>query len=320
MKTEVSNERSRRLSLTSLSLPIVLVLLMIIFSILSPYFFTIKNLMNIGMYSSINGIIAVGMTFVILTANIDISVGSILALSGMAGPYILSIGLPSGIALLSTLVIGMLLGSINGFVVTRLKVNSLIATLGTMAIFRGVSLIISKARVIYTPPGTFFDFIGTGRIFEIIPFAFVIMITAYLIGYLVLRKTPFGWNIYSVGGNPNACELLGIGVDKVIFFAFVLSGFSSALGSSVFMSMLGSWVPKVGLTTALDVITATILGGISVFGGRGKIGGVILGVLIIAVIGNGLTILNVISYWQDVAKGSLLIFAIYINQIEFSRK
>jgi len=314
------NNMSKQLKLSNLSLPILLILLLIIFSILSPYFFSVKNLMNIGMYSSINGVIAIGMTFVILTANIDISVGSILALSGMVGPYLLSIGMHSGIAILATLITGIFLGAINGFVVTRLRVNSLIATLGTMAIFRGVSLIISKAKVIYTPPGTFFDFIGAGRVLGIIPTAFIIMVISYLFGYFILKNTIYGWNIYSVGGNPSACELLGIDVNKVIFLAFILSGFSSALGSAVFMSMLGSWVPKVGLTTALDVITATILGGISVFGGRGKIVGVIFGVLIIATIGNGLTILNVVSYWQNVAKGSLLILAIYLNQIEFKQK
>lgn len=310
-------EKYRKLfNLKNLSLPTVLVLLVVIFSIASPYFFTIKNLMNIGMYSSIDGVIAVGMAFVILTGNIDISVGSIVALSGMVCPNLLIMGIPSGIALLATLIVGALLGCVNGFFIIKLKVNSLIATLGTMAIFRGVSLIISKAKVIYTPTGTFFDIIGAGRIFNIVPVAFLIMVFVYILGYFILKNTIFGWNIYSVGGNPTPCELVGINVNKIIFLSFVLSGFSASLGSTILISMLGSWVPRVGLQTALNVITATILGGISVTGGRGKIVGVILGVLIIAIIGNGLTILNVMSYWQEVLKGTLLVFAIYINQIK----
>lgn len=302
-----------------MGLSIVLGLLLIIFSFLSPYFFGFNNLMNIGMYASIQGLATVGMTFVILSGQIDISVGAIMTFSAMVGAFLLSSGLSPIIAILGALGVGTAIGVCNGLVVTRGKVNPIITTLGTMAIFRGMSLVISKGHIIHIEPGSFFDFIGAGRFFNLVPFAFVLVVAIYIVALFILDQSRYGWSVYSVGGNPNACFLAGINVKRIILTVFMISGFCASLGGIVYLSMLGSWVPKLGFGTELPIIAATVLGGISLTGGRGKIIGVFIAVFIIEVIGNGLTILGVVSYWQDVAKGFLLIGAVLIDQLKVKR-
>ncbi|MHB8278961.1 MAG: ABC transporter permease [Candidatus Humimicrobiaceae bacterium] len=293
----------------------VLLLLIAVFSFLAPNFFKLNNFMNLGMYSATMAISAAGMTFVIITGGIDISVGAIMSVSGTFAAYLLLITGNVALAVIGALCIGALIGFINGLLVTKLQVNSIIVTIGTMSILKGAVYLISGGRMVQYKNVAAFDYFGPARIGKVIPMALVIMIIIYVIGGFVLSRLKFGRHVFATGGNKQNSLLAGIKVNKITILVFIISGFTAALSGIVLTSLLGAGMPQIGLGTEIDVIAATILGGAAIAGGRGNLFGTIIGVLIIEVVGNALTQIGLITFWQDIFKGVILILAVYFDQL-----
>lgn len=291
-----------------------LLIIVLILSISSPTFLTTGNLLNVLRQVTINALIAFGMTFVILTGGIDLSVGSILALSGAltAGMMKLS-GLDPILAVLIGLIAGTLMGMVNGFFITKGKVAPFIATLATMTIFRGLTLVYTGGRPISGLGSDWFRTIGAGYLFGI-PLPVIWMALMFIILYLVLKKTTFGRYVYAVGGNEEATRLAGIRVAKVKVAVYALSGFLAALAGIILTSRLDSAQPNAGLAYELDAIAAVVVGGTSLAGGRGWIVGTMIGALIIGVLNNGLNLLDVTSYYQQVVKGLVILVAVLLDR------
>lgn len=289
---------------------IALILLIIAISIVSPDFRTINNFLSLLRQSAINGLIAFGMTCIILTGGIDLSVGSILALTSIICAHTIKLGLPAPLAVLIALIFGIILGVISGLMVTKSRLQPFIATLITMTGYRGLTMIISGGKPISRLGNNFLlNHIGKGS-FLGIPTPVWILIVFFAIFLFVLKKTVFGRQIYATGSNANAAELAGININKTKLIVYATSGFMSALSGLILVSRLGSAQPTLGEGYELDAIAAVALGGTSMTGGRGKITGTLIGILIIAVLNNGLNIIGVSSYYQDVVKALVIFLAV----------
>lgn len=304
-----SVDRLRKQSLAGLL--IVYALLVIALSLLSPYFFSVNNFLNILVAVSIIGIIAVAMTVVIVSGGIDLSVGSVVALTGTAVAQ-LSHKMPTPAAALVALLLGTLIGALNGVAVTRIGINPLIATLGTLSIARGLAFVFSGGLT-QTIDDERFGFLGQGFVLGI-PFPVIVMLLLFLLVAWVMRSTVFGRSLYAVGGNAQASRLAGLPVRQLQMTVYILSGFSAALGGIFLSSQLGAGAPQAASGIELSVIAAVILGGTSLSGGKGTIGGTLVGVLILGTLNNGLTLLNVSSYYQEVARGAVLLIAVGLDQ------
>lgn len=289
-----------------------LLLLGIILTILSDRFLSVNNLLNVARQVSINAIISVGMTLVILTGGIDLSVGSILALSGSITAGLMAGGTTLVVALIAGIAIGSLLGIVNGLLVTKGKIQPFIATMGMMTIARGVTLVYTEGRPITGMEGAF-RFLGGGYVVGI-PFPVILMAIIFAVAYFVLKKTCFGRYIYAIGGNEEAARLSGIRTDQVIVAVYTLAGFFAGLGGIIMASRLNSAQPTAGMGFELDAIAAVVLGGTSLSGGIGTIGGTLIGALIIGVLDNGLNLLNVSSFYQQVAKGLVILIAVLLDR------
>jgi ribose transport system permease protein len=290
-----------------------LFVLCLIVSFASQDFRTIDNLLIILRQTSINFIIAMGMTFVILTGGIDLSVGSILAFSSAICASMLSSGHPAILAVLVALLIGALCGFINGFFVSYARLQPFITTLVSMTVFRGFTLVFTGGRPISSGDSPFFDFIGNGHIFSI-PFPIVLMLIIFTLSYYSLNHTRFGRYIYSIGGNEEASYLAGIDVSKNKTIVYVISGLFAAIAGIIVSSRLGSAQPTAGSGYELDAIAAAVVGGTSLAGGIGNIQGTFAGALVIGVISNALNLLKVSSYYQTIVKGLVILFAVLIDQ------
>ncbi len=290
-----------------------LILLMIVLSIVSPYFFTFRNLMNVAQQSTIIALVAAGELLAILTAGIDLSVGSILALSiSVTGVTTITMGINPIIGLILGLGTGALAGMANGLLLTKLHLpHPFIATLGMMNIARGLALIITKASPVSGFP-SWIQFLGAGYMGPI-PFSFIIVIVIAIIFHFFLTKTELGRHIYAVGGNKEAAKLSGINVDKVLIWVFTLSGLMAAVAGIILMGRVNAAYPLAGMQYELDAIAAVIIGGASFFGGVGNIWGTMIGAIILAVIRNGLNLLGVSSDMQSVVIGAVIIGAVYID-------
>ena len=291
-----------------------LIIIVIILSILSSDFLTLNNLFNVLRQVSINALIAFGMTFVILTGGIDLSVGSMLALSSAFTAGLLASGTDPILAILAGLLAGTAMGAMNGLIITKGKVAPFIATLATMTIYRGFTLVYTEGRPItgFTDSVTFQMF-GKGYFFGI-PFPVITMIIAYFILYFLLRKTTFGRGVYAIGGNEEASLLSGLKVDRIKIGVYSLIGLLSALAGTTLSSRLNSAQPTAGAAYELDAIAAVVLGGTSLSGGRGWIFGTLIGALIIGVLNNGLNLLNVSSFYQQVVKGGVILLAVILDR------
>lgn len=305
---------------------IALVLLVIVISIVSPEFRTASNFLNLLRQASFNGLIAFGMTCVILSDGIDLSVGSTFALSAIVCAELIVNGVPAGLAILISLVVGTLLGVVSGILVTKGRLQPFIATLITMTAYRGLSMILTDgkpisrlAASIETESGQFlFKVIGKGNIeigpkgdpFISIPIPVIILLIALAIFYFVLHKTTFGRRIYATGSNAKCANLVGVNTSKTKIAVYAISGFMAAFAGLIMISRLDSAQPTLGDGYELDAIAAVALGGTSMSGGRGKIVGTFAGVLIIAVLNNGLNILGVGSYYQEVIKAIVILVAV----------
>ena len=299
---------------------IALALLVVVLSVIEPSFRAPSNLMNLLRQASFNGLIAFGMTLVILSDGIDLSVGSVFALSAIICAELLVSGMPAVLAVLIALVVGTALGAISGLLVTKGRLQPFIATLITMTAYRGVAKIITDGKPISQLANSassgefFFKAMGKGSVLIAetikIPIPAIILVLAFLIVYFVLNKTTFGRRIYATGSNAKCANLVGVNTARIKIACYSISGFLSALAGLLMISRLDSAQPTLGSGYELDAIAAVALGGPSMSGGRGKITGTIAGVLIIAVLNNGLNIMNVSSYYQEVIKAVVILVAV----------
>lgn len=291
-----------------------LILILIILTFLNENFFTLNNILNLLRQVSVNALIAFGMTFVILTAGIDLSVGSILALGSALTAGMLTSGMDPMLAVFLGLLIGLALGAVNGLIITKGKVAPFIATLATMTVFRGVTLVYTDGKPITGLSNSFtFEMLGKGYFFGI-PFPVIIMLIVFLILFFILRNTVFGRQVYAIGGNEEAAILSGIKADRVKIWVYSLTGMLSVLAGIIITSRLNSAQPTAGTMYELDAIAAVVIGGTSLMGGRGRIVGTLIGALIIGVITNGLNLLNVSSFYQQIVKGAVILFAVLLDR------
>lgn len=289
---------------------IALILLVVGISFVSPEFRTWNNFLSLLRQSSINGLIAFGMTCVILTDAIDLSVGSVLALSTALCAGMIVNGVPVGLAMILALVIGIVLGCVSGVLVTKGRLQPFIATLITMTVYRGLTMIFTNGKPISNLGDSFtLKVVGKGNFYHI-PIPVILLLLIFIGFYILLQKTTFGRAIYATGSNAKCAKLAGINIHRTKIIAYAISGFMAALSGLILLSRLGSAQSTLGDGYELDAIAAVALGGTSMSGGRGKIYGTLVGVLIIAVLNNGLNILGVSSYYQDVIKGLVILVAV----------
>jgi ribose transport system permease protein len=293
------------------------VLELIIFSQLSPYFFTAENILNVTLQTSITAIIAVGMTLVIITGGIDLSVGAIVALTGVIATSVLKASLPLSVSFPLAISAGLLIGGAAGFFVgicvTRMNIAPFIATLAVMTISRGAAYLYTDGRPIWEIPAEF-GLLGSGRVLEV-PIPTIIMIIIYLIAYVLLNHMPFGRHVYAVGGNKEAARLAGIDTNRVLVKVYTLCGVLSSLSGILLASRMNSGQPNAGMMYELDVIAAVVVGGTSLQGGRGSIVGTFIGAMLIGVLRNGLNLLNVNSYVQQIVVGVVILLAVVMDQV-----
>ncbi|KJH71032.1 ABC transporter permease subunit [Aliterella atlantica] len=291
----------------------ILILICVLFSFLSPNFLTPNNLVNIFRQASINIVLATGMTFVILTGGIDLSVGSILAVSAVVSVLVSLIPGLGWAAVLAGLLVGLALGLLNGALITFLDVPPFIVTLGSLTALRGAAFLIANGTTVFNRDLNF-AWVGNTYLGPL-PWLAVIALLTVAISWFVLRQTVLGVQIYAVGGNERAARLTGIKVNRVLLFVYGVSGALAGLGGIMSSSRLFSATGTLGQGYELDAIAAVILGGTSFTGGVGTIVGTLLGALIIAVLNNGLTLLNLSYFWQLVVKGLVIIVAVIIDRL-----
>ena len=287
---------------------IALVLLVVVIGVISPEFRTLSNFLSLLRQSSINGFIAFGMTCVILTGGIDLSVGSVLALSTALCAGFITNGVPVGLAMVLALIIGTALGAVSGLLVTKGRLQPFIATLITMTVYRGATMIFMDGKPISNLGDSFtLKVVGKGNFYHI-PIPAITFVVMFLIFMFVLEKTTFGRRVYATGSNEQSAKLAGINVNRTKLITYAISGCMSALSGLILLSRLSSAQPTLGSGYELDAIAAVALGGMN--GGRGRVWGTFVGILIIAVLNNGLNILGVSSYYQDVVKGIVILIAV----------
>lgn len=316
-----SDRITRKLS-GEFGIGIAFVLEFILFAFLSPYFFTPDNLLNVSLQASITAIIAAGMTFVILTGGIDLSVGSLVAFAGIVSTTVLKTGLPpvAGFiaAILAGVAVGSLSGAFAGFCITRFNIAPFIVTLATMTIWRGAAFVWTDGRPVWELPAGF-AFLGTGRLLAV-PVPTIIMVLTFIASHIILTRTRFGRYVYAVGGNIEAARLAGIRTWRVLVNVYILSGTLAALSGILLASRMNSGQPNAGVAYELDVIAAVVVGGTSLSGGAGSIVGTFIGAMLIAVLRNGLNLLNVNSYIQQVIVGVVILLAVMLDQIRRRRR
>jgi ribose/xylose/arabinose/galactoside ABC-type transport system permease subunit len=286
------------------------ILLCVALSLLSDRFLTLNNAVNVLRQSTINGIVAVGMTLVILTAGIDLSVGAVLALCTVVAADLLQKGVPVPLAVMAGLSLGTALGVVSGLIITKARVPPFVVTLGMMTVARGLALTYTQGRPITGLPAGF-RFIGTGSLGPV-PMPIVLAGFTFLLGYVLLTRTRVGEYILALGNNPVAARYAGIATDRYTTFVYAVAGLLAALAGMILVARLDSAQPTAGLGYEFDAIAAVVVGGTSFAGGEGGLGGTLLGVLVIAVLNNGLNLLNVSSFYQPVVTGVVIALALLL--------
>jgi len=301
------------------SVALILLAISLVFAVTSPNFLEPSNLLNIGLQTSIIAIVAIGMTFTILTAGIDLSVGSVMALSGaLAAGLAVRNGLGTVPAILLALLAGTAFGAINGTLIVRGGIPPFVATLATLAVARGLTLVYTQGRPIAGLDKSFV-WLGNGRILGL-PVPVILMIAAAIIAWVVLRQTRFGLYVYATGGNEETTRLAGVSPVRIKLAVYMISGFMAALGGVLLTARLASAQPNAATGWELDAIAAPVLGGVSLFGGVGGVVGTIIGAFIIGVLRNGLNLLRVPSYYQQVITGVVLVLAVMLDLATKRRK
>jgi ribose/xylose/arabinose/galactoside ABC-type transport system permease subunit len=295
-----------------------LLVVFVALSVFTPYFFTTPNLLNIGKAVAIVGIAAAGQTIVIIGGGFDLSVGSTMAAAGMLAAFLLEAGTAIPIAFTAAIALGVLIGAVNGTLITRFRINPLIATLGTLAIVRGLAFVISGGQEIVINDAAWLS-LGTGDLLGI-PYIVIVLLGTFLVFGLAMPRTAFGRYTYAIGSNIRAARLAGVAVDRWRMLIYVTCGITAALSGLVLTARTGSARPSAAVGFELDVITAVILGGASLSGGRGTLSGTLVGLLLIGVVNNGLTLAQVPAYWQGVVKGAILLAAVLYDELRRSRR
>ena len=309
--TIMQSKRSFRSVLNNIRMLIVLIVLVILFAFLSPYFLNVRNIYAIGLTISVIGIVCIGQSLVLLTGEFDLSVGSVAGFCGIVvalltknhGNYLLWLFMGLGL--------GTLIGLVNGLLITKAKVNALITTLSMLTIFQGATFLVNNGYAVGVNLDAF-RFLGTTRVFSL-PLPIIILFLLYALFYMILRYTVFGRYVYSIGGNPEAARLSGINVDKIKIFVYMISSGLASFGGIMLASRLGSAQTTAGNQYPLNSIAACVLGGIAIGGGVGNIFGALIGVAIIGVLKSGLIMINMPSYYQWIANGIVLIIAVYLD-------
>ena len=307
MKTKLR----RKLSGTVIFAAILLETL--VFALLAPPFISLENLVNVALSIAVTGVLAVGMTFVILTGGIDLSIGSVVALGGVVAAIVtqktefVSLGFGAALA------IGLLSGAFNGAAIAYFRVPPFVVTLAVLTIARGLAFIFSEGRSIGNLPESF-GLIGKSNILGI-PYVVWAMLFAFAFGWFILRQTTFGRYVYAVGGNAEAAFLSGVSVKTVTFRVYLLNGLIIGLAAVLLASRLGAGVPNSGLQYELDVIAAVVVGGTSLSGGRGSIIGTLLGTIFIGVLSNGLNLIEIDTYVQKIVLGAVILIAVLVDQL-----
>ncbi|QGZ58963.1 MULTISPECIES: ABC transporter permease [Paraburkholderia] len=312
--SQVTLTPGSRATLQKLGPFVALLIIAVALSIVSRDFLTVDNLLNVMRQASINALIAFGMTLVILLGGIDLSAGSVLALSSVIIATLLSSGTPAIVATLAGLVAGGVMGFANGLVISKGKVAPFIATLGSMTVLRGLALVVSNGSPISSFNSDFFSLLGGGYVARLVPIPVVLMLVMFGVFWVLLRKTVFGRHIYATGGNAESAKLSGVKVDRIQLWVYTIAGVMSALAGVVLTSRLNSAQPTAGTGYELDAIAAVVLGGTSLTGGRGWIFGTLVGALLIGVLNNGLNLLDVSSFYQQVIKGIVILLAVLIDR------
>jgi ribose transport system permease protein len=303
------------------SLVIVVIIMYVIFGGINQDFFSFQNFKGIIASLSVTGIMSVGLAFVVLTGNFDVSIGSILGISAVIMGKLFNVAggqIPIFVIIIIGILVGAAVGALNGFLVTFVGINSVITTLGTLAVFRGLSFLYANEPSLIN--NKTYIALGRGFIAKTIPYTFIYMLVVFVAGYLVLRYTKFGRDIYQVGANPSAARLAGISTRKMQFWAFVIAGVTSAMAAVIMTSQAAFAQGEFGLGFEFTILTIVILGGISLAGGRGTLVGVIIALLIINSISNGLTMMSVPVNWREAFNGIILITAILIDSVRVKRR
>jgi ribose transport system permease protein len=293
---------------------IALLLLCAGLALLSPDFLSVGNVLDVMRQVSINAVIAFGMTLAILLGGIDLSVGSILAVSSVLIALLIKADYPAPLATVLGILSGAIMGAVNGLLISKGKVAPFIATLGMMTLLRGAALVLSQGSPISGFSSNFFSTLGGGYLARVIPLPVVWMLALFVIFWFVLDRTVFGRHVYATGGNAEAARLSGIKTDQVKILAYTLSGAMAAVAGVILTSRLDSAQPTAGAGYELDAITAVVLGGTSLAGGRGWIFGTLVGALLIGVLNNGLNLLGVSAFYQQVIKGSVILLAVLLDR------
>ncbi|WP_367301233.1 ABC transporter permease [Leuconostoc carnosum] len=314
--SESVNQKNFFSQLAGLGPVLALVVLVIITTMMNSSFLDVNNLLNLLRQVSINGLIAFGMTFVILTGGIDLSVGAMLALTSALTAMMITSGVPTLLAMLIGILIGGVLGGINGLIITKGGAAPFIASLATMTIFRGATYVFTDGNPItgkVMNDSFAFQFIGRGYFFGI-PVPVIIMIVAFIILYILLHKMTFGRKTYALGGNEKAAFVSGIKVKMTKTWIYVISGIMSSAAGMVLISRLSSAQPDAGTGFEMDAIAAVVLGGTSLAGGRGRIFGTFIGALIIGTLNNGMNLIGISSFYQQIVKGIVIIIAVLLDR------
>lgn len=306
-----------------IGLIISLIALTLLFAGISPYFFNVSNFSNMLMSISLIGIVSTGMTMVIIGGGFDLSVGSNMALTGVVVGSLLHSGLSQAVAIPVGLAIGLVTGLVNGLSIAKLKINPFITTLSTMIVIRAAAFIYSNGTSfgIYDTKPNFpdFGFWGRGNILGF-PVPIILMCGVVLVGHILLSRSVFGREIYAVGGNEEAAIVSGINKERVIVLIYTISGFLASFAGIILSSRLTAGVPSAGTGYEMNAVAAVVLGGASLKGGEGKVSDTVLAVLVLGVLGNGFVLLGLSSFWQDVARGVILMLSVGIDQLRTRRK
>ena len=307
-------KKTSKISFQKLGPLLALVVLAAFVTFMNPNFIAPTNLFNLLRQVSTNALIAFGMTFVIITGGIDLSVGSTLALTSAVMAGVIASGIDPILAMLLSLILGTILGGINGLLITKGKMAPFIASLATMTIFRGLTLVYTDGNPITGIGDSFiFKYMGRGYLFGI-PFPVILMIISFAILYVVLHKTTFGRKTFAIGGNEKASFIAGIKNDRVKIGVYAISGLMASLAGIIITSRLNSAQPTAGASYEMDAIASVVLGGTSLSGGRGRIMGTLIGALIIGTLNNGMNLLGVSSFYQQVVKGIVIIIAVLLDR------
>ena len=297
----------------------VLAALTVAMALLSPYFLSVSNFLNILLATSVIGVLAIGATFVICSAGIDLSVGSVLALSGVAGCLLIAnFDLPWPIGVLACLAAGAAAGALNGFLITKGAIPPFIVTLGMLGVARGFALVLTNGLPIYGLPDPIV-FIGQGRPFGI-PTPVIVLAATAIAAHIALAHTRFGLYAQVIGDSETAARAMGVRIERHKVYLYALSGGLAGLAGLLFAARVNAGDPTAGLNYELTAVTATIIGGTNLFGGRGSVVGTLIGALIMGVLQNGLNLLAVPSFYQQMAIGSVLVLAVWLDRVNSERR